>query len=693
MRKFILLVIPIFIILIFSCRAPGGPEDLPPPEESVDIIEEETDTKTVKSIAPGEFVSKEDSIPVEIDFGALEREPSELVINLLSTSGKVLASQKHFFEENPEKGGLPDLLLPDISEGEYLLRYEIYDVDGELFYSEEVPFFYITKKYGISGIRTYPNAIFPGSSAMLKAGISAPKESNPYLLWRLSDTVIAEGYLSEGTNLFSWVAPDVEGIYSLSLEIFPVKPENNVTFSSKIRMSTEIYVTSEPSPERTELQPEEYYYSLYHFRGNVLDTGYRERPAKTGFIGSPELRLSGEIYGYYLDGRSGFTVPELILPLNEGRLLPFSLVMQGVLEPFGPEQSFFSSTTKDGSFSFTLKSDVNRRLQVVIENGNDIAVSTLPESVSNLFTEREDAADSIIVSVVPQREIGSHPDRIDILWYLQHALTHRESVMINTAVDKTEGSTVIGGKDGFKGLLDEAGIYHRKGAGGNSSIIEDVYQKVLQAEYGIDLRFAEGFDGMTLPPELTYSGNVSLKQGRAEMAGGSGISLPPLLLRNERIDVRIDFYDGLPEREEFFCEVLFPETEIPGVRIDGAGNVYAGETEVYSFPSGEEKNTLKFTLAHDSGGVILILGEKRVELYDSPKGSVNVRLSLQNNTDNTVSIEGVSIISTSLEIVQKSEDKGTSDDLKENNSEAPLKNSSLLTRNSVKGTNKKDEIL
>ena len=386
MRNYLWLSVPIFILLIFSCQAPGGPEDFPPPEELSE--EEAAETGQVKSIGRGKFVSKQESIPIEVDTENLEEEAAELLINLTDTSGTIVASQKHFFEESPEKVNLPDLVLPEIPEGQYVLHYIFYNKEGEAFHEEKVSFFYITQTYEINGIWSFPNAIQPRSTAMLKADLNMPKESNPYLRWKVGDAVVSEGYNSEGARSFSWIAPEVEGIYSVSLELFPVKPEEETAFSSEIQMDTEIYVSSEPEPDKRELQPEGRYYSLYHFRGNTFDSGYRQDAGKAAVTGTPELKLKGETYGYYLDGASGFTVPELLLPLEGTKLLPFSLVMKAIFEPLAPNRLLFSSAAEDGAFTFSLETNESGRLQVRITNNGKTVVSVVPVETEKNYYER-----------------------------------------------------------------------------------------------------------------------------------------------------------------------------------------------------------------------------------------------------------------------------------------------------------------
>ena len=658
MRNFLWLTIPVLIFLMFSCQAPWGPEDLTETEE-LSAEEIDTELRQVESIDEGKFVSKKDTIPVEIDLKLLEEEPSELVINLTDTEGTILASQKHFFDGEEEKVHLPDIVLPEIPEGQYILNYLFYNEEGEFFYEEKVSFFYITQTYEITGIWSFPNAIHPRSTAMLRAGINAPEESNPYLRWKVGDSIVSEGYYSEGAQEFSWGAPEIEGIYTVTLELYPIMPEEELTFSSEIQMSTEIYVTSEPEPEKNELQPEEHYYSLFHFRGNNLDAGYRTNAGKASFSGNPEMKLEGETYGYYLDGTSGFTVQDLLLPTEEQRLLPFSLVIRGIFDPFTPNRDIFSSSTSDGSFSFRVGTDANGLLRVVVRNGGESAESVLSAEETAYFQNGERKPETVIISLVPSSgtKNGDEPETeaLVVLWYTRETFLHRELLSVSPQLKSGTGTALLGGKNGAAGLIDEFGIFHNR-QGTESNIIESVYENSLEEEYGLDLRFAEGFDSFSLPENLSYSGDVSLQNGKAVLQPESSFQLPRLLLRNETADTIVEIAGEVPAQEGFICRTDFPGTDIPPLILDFTGKLSIGENEI-SVPSFSNRKKIEFALIHNTEGVILKIGEKQFPVFEKPGGSVDVVISLQNGTEKTVFIESVSVISTSEEIVQKAREE------------------------------------
>lgn len=661
MRRLVWFLLPLFIFLIFACQAPGGPEDFPEAEELEEEVRE-PGTNRVRSIEPGKFVSTEDTIPIDIDIAGLEQAPYELIINLLDMNGAVLATQKQIFEEELEKQTVPDLVLPVIPEGQYLLQYRFYNTEGELFYEETVSFFYITETYEIGGIRSFPNAINPSSTAILKANIIAPPDSNPYLRWKIGDEIISEGYYSENAHLFSWLSPELEGIYSVSLELFPVMPKDGLTFSSEIQMTTELYVTAEPEPERNELQPEDRYFSLFHFRGNTRDSGYRESKEKTSIIGSPELRLSGETYGYFLDGNSGFSVPSVLLPFENNRLLPFSLVFEGIFNSFEPGQSLFRTATADGLFTFRLGINDDGRLQAVFGNGTESAVSVIPGNSQVLFFDPDGGKGNITVSVVPGKEEPAGPEEMHILWYNGETLIHREFITIDLNPENLNGKSIIGGNGGFTGLLDEFGIYHNRENTG-SSIIENVFAVSLEERFGLDLRFAEGFDSYNLPDNLSYTGGVRLSQGKAVLpGGGSEIELPPLMFRNENADIKVEVFGSLPAERGFVCRVEFPDTDLPPVMLDVLGNLSVGDEEIVPPPFISDGKLFEFALIHNRDGVILKIGDERIPLDETSRESVNVLFSIQNGTEQDVMVEGISIISTSEDIVRKETESIEADD-------------------------------
>ena len=235
----------------------------------------------------------------------------------------------------------------------------------------------------------------------------------------------------------------------------------------------------------------------------------------------------------------------------------------------------------------------------------------------------DDGAATLILSIVPSVKPETQEPMLNVLWYSRDSFLHRETLSIGAELKNTGGkSGYRREKNGFSGLIDEFGIY-RNTQNGESSIIESVYKKALEEEYGLDLRFAEGFDSYSLPENLGFTGEVSLQKGKAVIGPDAALRLPQLLLRNETADVRVEIFGAQPSEAGFVCRAEFPDTEIPAVTLDLLGSITVdGEEFVLpAFPNGKK---MEFALIHNSEGIILKAGEEQVQLHNQPGGSVDV---------------------------------------------------------------------
>ena len=64
---------------------------------------------------------------------------------------------------------------------------------------------------------------------------------------------------------------------------------------------------------------------------------------------------------------------------------------------------------------------------------------------------------------------------------------------------RQDGTTVIGGPNGFSGVIDELGVYYRDDQG-RPSADPAQYLRTAQRKYGRDLVLAYGFETANLPP-------------------------------------------------------------------------------------------------------------------------------------------------------------------------------------------------
>ncbi len=323
---------------ILSCGQPGV------------MMEEEQTQVEIDTVREGSFVSPSDTIPLAILYDAEYVFPDKLEIFLRSAEGEVLASETVDAVELAEQT-LPPLSLPELETGLYVLDFLLYEGE-EVIREKQIEFFYVSGSYSIQGISSYPPVITPGSAAVFQARLEFPGESDPYLVWKMGEKTIAAGYVSEGGDSIQWEAPDVEGVYSIRMDVFPVGPltGREFRFASERSMSTEVFVTSVSSEGKYELGPSGSYYTLFHFRGNTADDSDNGALRRVNTVGTPELALRGSLFGYYLEGTSGFTVSENLLPESAGRLAPFSVESRMLMD--SPEQGgdiFTVSSASTGS--------------------------------------------------------------------------------------------------------------------------------------------------------------------------------------------------------------------------------------------------------------------------------------------------------------------------------------------------------
>ena len=264
------------------------------------------------------------------------------------------------------------LELPsDLETGQYRIQFRLF-TESEIVEDRSFEFFFVEGDYEIRGIESYPPVILPGSTALLRADIAFPDEADPFLRWSQNDLLIAKGPVSDGLDRVFWPAPDEVGVYSIRLDIFPVAPVSatqDYRFASSNFMTSKLYVSHKGSVSLAELSPEESYYTLLHFRGNARDLGVGAREGEFEIslegtaVGKPELLAVDEGFAFRLDRNSGFRLQRLVLPVQDGALLPFTVHMGLVFDELTPETGILAVETEDESFFLGVRLDERARLQ------------------------------------------------------------------------------------------------------------------------------------------------------------------------------------------------------------------------------------------------------------------------------------------------------------------------------------------
>ncbi|GAB4374141.1 MAG: hypothetical protein Kow009_09800 [Spirochaetales bacterium] len=334
----------------------------------------------VLSIADGTVLAPSAEIPLTLSVSSdLKKkgieEPYTLSASILAFDGTEVASVT-LDKVDPRNGPLPSLVPPGLGPGTYTLVLTLQRGQA-ISYQNRVTFFVEDGSYELDRISLFPPAVLPFSTAILKVELAVPAESDPWIRWSIEGSVVQEKLYSQGGGTLQWTAPGKEGVYPVQVELFPRAPEEGTTYSfaSPITLSSQLVVSSSVGLQDSDFQPESEYWSLFHFTGNRKDSGYRKGKAVYGKgnlkeIGLPQVMLKGTMFGYDLDGKSGFMTDQLLLPLQETSFPPNWAVRFRLLpeEPVA-DRTWFETTSKDGMFRLQVRTNSDRRLEAIVETG------------------------------------------------------------------------------------------------------------------------------------------------------------------------------------------------------------------------------------------------------------------------------------------------------------------------------------
>lgn len=554
----------------------------------------------IKSVSEGAVLMAEDTFEVALDYDEEEIFPDRMIIELIDSNGDVAFSVELGQEEILQLP-MPVILPEDMSDGIYTVSVTVFEAEEESATDSSI-FFYITEEYEIEAIAAYPQIFYPGGSGLVLADLNIPEASDPFLRWSLGGENVFEGLLSAGADTLQLEVPDKEGVISILLEVFPFGPlavsqgfdseqssEDPFTFSSVISLEAQFFVSSFQEVDEFELGPEEHYFSLFHFRGETVDWGFHGNGGSAEPIGTPTLAIGDTIFGYFLDGTSGFTADEILLPFaapneadGEDGEAAGSADAQSifVLQPFSFSARFYLQTAR-GDLFYTENSSGDRLFEVgFTESGLAATVGEWTSAPTG--TVLEQGYNDLTLTVIPAEST------LRLLWFVNGVLVADEVSEYTPLEDPGTGVSVIGGRGGFTGIIDEIGIYHRITEGG-SQVDSQVFSRAMERMFGNDLVLAEGFDGTHLPEHLVYD----TEAGDYIIAGGS-LFLPP--------GGSVQF-DAIPDS--------FESLSIAVEAAEGAGGLIletdGGEEIIIEI--GEESTTA-IRLVYDDSGLSLVHGDE-----------------------------------------------------------------------------------
>jgi hypothetical protein len=317
----------------------------------------------IRSISDGQVLADGAAVPLSIT--APESAASkdvEIEVTLTSAAGDAVWHNRSSAALNEQ---LPISLPAGIPGGMYRLDLVLYS-SGEVIQKKSASFFVARDGWKITGIKSFPPLITTTASVMLKAELAIPTGADPYLRWSWKGKVLAKGTLGNGFGQILWVAPSDQGVYTITLEMFPSSPPagSDFSFTSSLLLSTDIFVSGNKTLASDELGPDTSYLSHLHLQANLTDSGSgAKKVGKTEAvaIGAPQVVLLEESFGYRFDGTTGIQVPWLPLPTDGRALKPFTINMGVTIEDLASANNIVTAASADGSFSFAIVMDSNTR--------------------------------------------------------------------------------------------------------------------------------------------------------------------------------------------------------------------------------------------------------------------------------------------------------------------------------------------
>jgi hypothetical protein len=575
---------PVRLILVFSALAlmvSCGDQGL------FMSLKSDTTDMQIKSIADGQVLAGGAAVPLSITAADTGKSRDvEIEVTLTSPSGDSVWHNRSSATVNEQ---IPITLPSDLPSGMYHLDLVLYSA-GEVVQKKSSSFFVAKEGWKITGIKSFPPVITTTASVMLKAELAVPAGADPYLRWSWKGKVLAKGTLASGFGQILWVAPSDQGVYTITLELFPSSPPagSDFSFTSSLLLSTDIFVTGNRTLASDELGPDASYLSLLHLQATLSDSGSgAQKIGKTqaAAIGTPQVVPLEEGFGYRFDGTSGIQIPWLAVPAEGGVLKPFTISIGVTFEDLGSANTIVAASSADGGFSVSLAINSTTRTPQARLGAGGAPALVVPWSGPPIVQGQRYL---LSLSVVPQG------GTITGQWFLDGIQVSAASSNAAVSVPRPDGTLTIGGQGGFKGVVDEFGVFFRD-AQDRPSPDPGLYVRAMTATHGKDVVLAEGFDGIFLSSGFSLEAGGTLVAGSLVLPPAASLDLPPLKMDGGRINgsAAVSSDSARSATIEMQWEgANQPGTQYQLTNMDTTGIKFRiaadGQSAVFSSPAGEK---------------------------------------------------------------------------------------------------------
>ncbi len=603
-----LFVLPLVLLAFWSC----GDSSL-----FMGRVDEQAEVR-VLTVDAGSMLAAGAEVPVRIERDPLYRgddaTDDRLLAEILDHEGTLLAERT--YDGIDDATELPPLWLPDLEDGLYTLRTSYFDGD-DLITEASVRFFITSGTYRIQGLTSYPASSYPRADGLLRLSLEHPVDADPYLLWVVNGEIVESGFLSQTGTTIAVQAPAAQGVFPIRVDLYPVWVDgvDMRDVRPPVTYRGEIFVSNAPSPSRTDLSPRESYFALYHLRGSLRDDGVRaewfpSHSFSAQATGEPELVARRDIFGYLLDGSSGFRMDGAVWPIYEGDLSPVSISFRLMPDELSAHTVLLRVALRATDLATILLDETGRvgvRLAMLDDEVWSTAPALRPREIETLTVSIVPGADSSVIGFYAGGLlVSSH----EVPGISITALGDPRKVAGAGRWSLLEGSTTLGAADGgFTGIVDEFGVFFRD-EDNRAAINASLFLDTLRATYGDRLLYALSFDQPAAFDHLTAEGEVLIDEGVLRLAGDASVAFPDLLFEDEDLVVTVDLVSAITAE----ARLVDPRS----------GHLLA----TLRVPDDLEPSELELLLRHRDGLLSLVVGDREREIDTHGDSFTGVRLEL-----------------------------------------------------------------
>jgi hypothetical protein len=455
------------------------------------------------------------------------------------------------------EGTLPPLVLPpDLAPGAYRLSLKLASSEGKSLQKLSIIAFIGLPLPTIDSVTVFPPSIEPSQAVLLAAALEQPI-GDPWLRWSRDGMPFAEGLFSEELDRVVWTAPRAEGAYSLSLEVFPAAPPDDLGFPFRAAAVQDLkaMVKASPGGSADEFADPLSYLSLLRLDGTFDDMGVRSRESQPVPFGKPRIDVYSGGFGYRFGEGAGIQIPGLMPPASQDAAAAFSLVFR--LAPAAAAGRLARFASGDGSYALDVGLDEGRpyvafRGGVVEEEARSYAAQTLPLSPRTIVVCLRPGAESTLVS-----------------WNFEGEPVEAEN--LPPLPVPPAGDAALGGPGSVPGVYDAFGLMSPSGPA--RPLAPASYRLAMRRRWKSTLYLAEGFEDGLLPPQATAEGGLSPAVGSLRLEGAASVGFAAALRGDRPFVVEAELSGDLHS----VVLALARQGGAPLFSVNGEGEVFAAD--------------------------------------------------------------------------------------------------------------------